>query len=69
VGGGPVGRTHEHPKRLQAVDAAREKSLDELVAGLQQGFRALSQVLTVLTDKHLTMVTENRKYGVEPLGS
>lgn len=65
--GTPVGRTHDHPARLRAVEAAREKSLGELLAALEPGFRALSQVLSQLTARDLTAPMENRKHGSEPL--
>lgn len=62
-----VGRTHEHPERLAAVEAARDRSFQELRAGVVTAFDELAEVLAELTDQHLTTVTQNVKYGHEPL--
>ena len=63
----PIGRTHEHPERLLAIEAAAGRSLDELRATVMAAFADLARVLDALTDHHLTMPTQNRKYGEEPL--
>lgn len=63
----PIGRTHEHPERLAAVAAARGRSYAQLRAGVTSAAAELAGVLRDLDDHHLTLTTDNRKYGAEPL--
>lgn len=63
----PIGRTHEHPERLDAVAAARGRSYEQLRAGVTSAAAELADVLRELDDHHLAMTTNNRKYGPEPL--
>jgi hypothetical protein len=63
----PVGRTHESPERLAAVEASRGRSFAELVTAMERGFAELAAALEPLTDDDLHAVTHNRKYAEEPL--
>jgi hypothetical protein len=63
-----IGRTHEHPVRLAAVDSPSE-ALDELVAGMRSAFAELAAELELLTDDDVEAKTENVKYGPEPLSA
>jgi hypothetical protein len=63
----PVGRTHEHPERLAAVAAARDRSLDELRAAVAAAVADLAAALDGLRDHHLATLSQNRRYGPEPL--
>jgi len=63
----PVGRTHEHPERLLALQNAAGRSLDELRTAVGAAFADLALALEELTDDHLPMTTNNRRYGDEPL--
>ena len=61
-----IGRTHEHPVRLAAVEAPADV-LSELVAGARSAFAELAEVLGTLTDDDVEAKTANVKYGTEPL--
>jgi len=63
-----IGRTHEHPVRLAAVESPAE-ALGELVAGMRAAFAELAAVLDPLTDDDVEAKTENVKYGPEPLSA
>ena len=63
-----IGRTHEHPVRLAAVESPAEV-LDELVAGMRAAFEELAAALELLTDDDVEAKTENVKYGPEPLSA
>ena len=63
-----IGRTHEHPVRLAAVESPAEAH-DELVAGMRSAFAELAAVLETLTDDDIEAKTENVKYGPEPLSA
>jgi Mycothiol maleylpyruvate isomerase N-terminal domain len=63
----PIGRTHEHPERLLAIEAASGGSLDDLRTAVGAAFADLALALEELTDEHLPMTTNNRRYGDEPL--
>lgn len=62
-----VGRTHEHPGRLAAVDDPSDAFPEELRRGLESALKELALVLEDLEDRHLTQTVINRKYGPEPL--
>jgi hypothetical protein len=63
-----VGRTHEHPVRLAAVESPTE-TLSELVAGMRSAFAELAGALDALSDDDVEAKTENVKYGPEPLSA
>jgi len=63
-----IGRTHEHPVRLAAVESPAE-ALGQLVAGMRAAFAELAAVLDPLTDDDVEAKTENVKYGPEPLSA
>jgi hypothetical protein len=63
----PVGRTHEHAGRLAAVGAAHAQRLDELVSDVDAALHELAAVLERISDSHLALMTNNRRYGPEPL--
>jgi hypothetical protein len=63
-----VGRTHEHPVRLAAVESPVE-ALGELVAGMRSAFSELAAALEFVTDADVDAKTENVKYGPEPLSA
>ena len=63
-----VGRTHEHPVRLAAVESPAE-ALGELVAGMRSAFAELAAALDGLSDDDVEAKTENVKYGPEPLSA
>lgn len=63
----PLGRTVEHEDRLAAVAAATSQSLDELIAAIEAAFADLAAALRELDDDHVHGMTQNRKYGVEPM--
>jgi DinB superfamily len=63
-----IGRTHEHPVRLAAVESPAE-ALDQLVTGLRAAFAELAGALEALTDDDIDAKTENVKYGPEPLAA
>ena len=63
-----VGRTHEHPVRLAAVESPADQ-LDELVAGMRAAFAELAGALAELADGDIEAKTENVKYGPEPLSA
>lgn len=65
--GAVVGRTHEHEGRLAAVAAAPERDLADLRGGVDDALVELADALDELRDEHLVVVTENAKYGPEPL--
>ena len=63
-----IGRTHEHPVRLAAVESPAQV-LDELVAGMGAAFAELAAELEPLGDDDVEAKTENVKYGPEPLSA
>ena len=63
-----IGRTHEHPVRLAAVESPAAV-LEELVAGMRSAFAELAAELGTLGDAALDAKTENVKYGAEPLSA
>jgi len=63
-----IGRTHEHPVRLAAVESPAE-ALGELVAAMRAAFAELAAALEPLTDDDVEAKTENVKYGPEPLSA
>ncbi len=63
-----IGRTHEHPVRLAAVESPSE-ALDELVVGMRAALTELAAALALLTDDDVEAKTENVKYGTEPLSA
>jgi uncharacterized damage-inducible protein DinB len=63
----PIGRTHEHPERLLAVAAAEHRTVSELREAVTTAFVELASALDELQDRHVTMTTNNRRYGAEPL--
>ena len=63
-----IGRTHEHPVRLAAVESPAA-ALDELVAGMRSAFAELAAALEALGDDDVEAKTENVKYGPEPLSA
>jgi hypothetical protein len=63
-----IGRTHEHPVRLEAVESPAEV-LGELVAGMRSAFAELAGELETLGDDDIDAKTENVKYGPEPLSA
>ncbi|MGI8614723.1 MAG: DinB family protein [Nocardioidaceae bacterium] len=63
----PVGRTVEHEERLAAVASAKDKGVHELIAAMENAFADLADAVSRLGDDDLQLVTENRKYGAEPL--
>lgn len=64
---GQVGRTVEHPVRLAAVAEAERADLGALLAGIDAAFAELARVLERVEDRHVDAVTDNRKYGTEPM--
>ena len=63
-----VGRTHEHPVRLAAVESPAA-ALDELITAMRAAFAELAAALEALTDDDVEAKTENVKYGPEPLSA
>jgi hypothetical protein len=63
-----IGRTHEHPVRLAAVESPAAV-LEELVARMRSAFAELAAELDTLSDADLDAKTENVKYGPEPLSA
>jgi hypothetical protein len=63
-----IGRTHEHPVRLAAVESPSE-ALDDLVVGMRAALAELAAALELLTDDDVEAKTENVKYGAEPLSA
>jgi DinB superfamily len=63
-----IGRTHEHPVRLAAVESPADR-LDQLVAGMRTAFVELAGELERLSDEDVDAKTENVKYGPEPLSA
>ena len=63
-----VGRTHEHPVRLAAVESPAA-ALDELVAAMRAAFAELAGSLEVLRGDDVEAKTENVKHGPEPLSA
>jgi uncharacterized damage-inducible protein DinB len=63
----PVGRTHENPARLAAIEAARGRGLDDLRSDLATSLGDFAHTLEPLRDDDLARVTENSKYGPESL--
>ncbi|MBA3415892.1 MAG: maleylpyruvate isomerase N-terminal domain-containing protein [Chloroflexia bacterium] len=65
--GGDVGRTHDHPRRNQAIAAAAGRDLAELRGDLNLALDELAKMLESLHDEHLGRIGNNRKYGPETL--
>jgi hypothetical protein len=63
-----VGRTHEHPARLAAVESPTD-TLSELMAAMRSAFAELARALNTLSDDEVQAKTENVKYGPEPLAA
>ena len=63
-----IGRTHEHPVRLAAVESPADAQA-ELVAGMRSAFAELAAELETLRDEDVDAKTENVKYGPEPLSA
>jgi DinB superfamily len=63
-----IGRTHEHPVRLAAVESPTAVR-GELMAGMRAAFAELAAALEPLTDDDVEAKTENVKYGPEPLSA
>jgi DinB family protein len=63
-----IGRTHEHPVRLAAVESPSQ-ALEELMAGMRSAFAELAAELDALSDADVDAKTENVKYGPEPLSA
>ncbi|HEV8624409.1 MAG TPA: DinB family protein [Acidimicrobiia bacterium] len=66
--GAVIGRTHEHPARLAAVDDPSGQ-LEELIAAARESLAVLAQALDTLTDADIEAPTRNVKYGPEPLSA
>lgn len=64
----PVGRTHEHPVRLAAVNDPPAE-LDKLRRTMDRALQELAATLERLEDGHVQAPMNNRKYGSEPLTS
>lgn len=64
----PVGRTHEHPVRLAAVESPAEELFD-LTTAMQTAFTILVGSLNELDDADIEASTQNVKYGKEPLSA
>ncbi len=62
-----IGRTLEHDERLAAVAAAEGRDLPELIQGMEEAFADMADALDGLEDHHLEEMTQNKKYGAEPL--
>jgi len=64
-----VGRTHEHPARLNAVslESAAGRESGALIAEMREAFAELALVLDGLSDADLQAASQNVKYGEEPL--
>lgn len=65
--GREVGRTHDSPTRLAAIEGGRARSFEDLRTEFLRGLEELSTVLSGLRDEQLTWLGNNRKYGPEPL--
>jgi hypothetical protein len=63
-----VGRTHEHPVRLAAVESPAQ-ALSQLVAAMRLAFTELDGALQALADDDVEAKSENVKYGPEPLSA
>jgi hypothetical protein len=63
-----IGRTHEHPIRLAAVESPAEV-LDELVTGMRSALTELAAALKLINDDDVEARTQNVKYGPEPLSA
>lgn len=63
-----IGRTHEHPVRLAAVESPAEV-LGELVVAMRAAFAELAAELELLGDDDVDAKSENVKYGPEPLSA
>lgn len=61
-----VGRTHEHPVRLAAVESPADE-VSALMGAMRSAFLELARVLETLSDDEVEAKTENVKYGPEPL--
>ena len=63
-----IGRTHEHPVRLAAVESPAA-AIGELIAAMGASLAELAAALEPLTDDDVEAKTENVKYGPEPLSA
>ena len=63
-----IGRTHEHPVRMAAVEAPAQV-LSELTTAAQAALAALAAALNGLEDGDIAAPTQNVKYGEEPLSA
>jgi len=63
-----IGRTHEHPARLAAVEDPSGQR-DELVAAARDSLAILAGALDRVTDADIGAPTQNVKYGPEPLSA
>ncbi len=63
-----VGRTHADPTRLAAV-AKPASQADQLRRAVVAAFDDLADALGLLVDEDIESVTNNAKYGAEPLSS
>jgi uncharacterized damage-inducible protein DinB len=66
--GAVIGRTHEHPARLAAVEDPTGQR-DELIAAARGSLAVLAEALDALTDADIGASTQNVKYGAEPLSA
>lgn len=62
-----VGRTHEHPDRVEAVAAAAGKNRHQLADAVVTALDEMADTLRHVSDDDLRRVFTNRKYGEEPL--
>lgn len=62
-----VGRTHEHPDRVEAVAAAAGRNRDQLADAVATALDEMANTLRHVTDDDLQRTFTNRKYGAEPL--
>src|SRR5207248_2742706 len=63
-----IGRAHEHPVRLAAVESPAA-AIGELIAAMGASLAELAAALEPLTDDDVEAKTENVKYGPEPLSA
>lgn len=64
-----MGRTHDHDERLAAIEAATGREPADLLADVRAAATALAATLARLDDVHLGTMTNNVKYGAEPLAA
>jgi hypothetical protein len=63
-----VGRTHDHPARLEAVGHPGDR-LDAARAAMLDAFAELADALAALEDQDVNATSQNVKYGAEPLAA